>query len=131
MTLVFHMRVSVDKTVQGPSVRSVNFHPTRSSPVSEDGRCRVEAVSGALGAFYFWCWSTALNLLSSCRHSSRWVLVSGSCVSFLARSCKSEVMARSWSNLLAPGATSGAGYRMMLSDVRIFIMSWIRQRYDR
>jgi hypothetical protein len=64
--------------VQGPSVFSLNFHPTRSSPVSEDGRGRVEAVSGNLGAFDVWCGSLAMNFLSSCRHFSRWVLVCGS-----------------------------------------------------
>ncbi len=30
-----------------------------------------------------------------------------------------SVSASNWSNLLAPGTTSGAGNRMMLSDIRI------------
>jgi hypothetical protein len=42
--------VSVARTVHGPRVRSLNFHPRISRPVSDEGRCRVEAVVGIVGA---------------------------------------------------------------------------------
>jgi hypothetical protein len=53
--------VSVETTVQGPRVFSLNFHPKRSSPASEDGRCRVETVSGIFGAAEVLCGFSAMN----------------------------------------------------------------------
>ncbi len=40
----------------------------------------------------------------------------------------SSVNAKSLSKRLAPGRTSGAGYKMMLSEVRIESVSVMRQR---
>jgi hypothetical protein len=57
--------VSVDMTVQGPRFRSVNFHPRRSRPESDEGSCRVKAVSGERGATVVLCGFPARNFLST------------------------------------------------------------------
>jgi hypothetical protein len=98
-------KVSVNTTVQGPSVFSLNCHPIRSRPESDEGRCRVEAVSGIKGATLVGCGSSVKNVLSNCSPSSDWVLKVGSCVLLFAMTCMLDVRLRSWSNLLAPGTT--------------------------
>ncbi len=129
--LLSSSNVSVNTTVQGPSVFPLNCHPRRSRPESDEGRCRVEAISGIVGATVVLCGSAAKKFLSSCRPSSSWVLDAGSCTLLSAMSCILAVRLRSWSKLLAPGATSGAGKSIMLSEMQMDIVSWIKQQYDR
>ncbi len=117
--------------MQGPSVFSLNCHPVRSRPESDEGRFRVEAVSGIEGATLVLCGSAAKKFFSTCNPSSGWVLDDGSCALLSAMSCILAVSMRSWSSLLAPGATSGSGKITMLLEMRIDIVSWIKQQYDR
>jgi hypothetical protein len=57
--------VSMETTVQGPSVFSLNFHPMRSMPESDERRCRVDVVSGIVDTTVVLCRSAARNFLSS------------------------------------------------------------------
>jgi hypothetical protein len=93
--LLSSSKVSVDTTVQGPSVFSLNCHAIRSRPESDEGGCRVEAVSGIEGATLVWCESSVKKVLSNCSPSSNWVLEVGSCVLLSAMSCILDVRLRS------------------------------------
>ncbi len=76
--LLSSSKMSVDTTVQGPSVFSLNVHPKISRPESDEGRCRVDDVSGIVGATAGLCRSAARNFLSNYSPSSSWVLDAGS-----------------------------------------------------
>ncbi len=109
--LLSSSNVSVGTMVQGPSVFSLKCHPRRSRPESDEGRCRVEAVSGIVGATIVLCGSAAKKFFSSCRLSSiSWVLDAGFCALMSAMSCmyfgrEAEMLVES------AGATSGGGWK--------------------
>ena len=98
-----------------------------SLPVSDDGRCLVGPDSRVSGIVALWPWSVARNVLSRDNASKSWARASLGAVES-ATAATFSVSARSWSNLLAPGTTRGAGNKMMLSDIRMELVSWTRQR---
>jgi len=114
-------------TTHLPSVFSVKCHPIMSLPLSDDGRCLVGPDSRVSGVIALWPWSVARNVLSRGNASRSWARESLDYVGSAAVATFS-VSARSWSNLLAPGTTSGAGNKMMLSVIRMELVSWTRQR---
>ena len=114
-------------TLHLPSDFSVKCHPIMSLPLSDDGRCLVGPDSRVSGVVALWPWSVARNVLSRVNASRSWARESLDDVGSAAVATFS-VSASSWSNLLAPGTTSGAGNKMMLSDIRIELVSWTRQR---
>ncbi len=95
-------------------------------PVCDEGRCRVDDVGVIEGATGLLWGSSERNFLSNCNVSSSCVLDAGSWSLPSAISCNLDVKLRSWSSLLAPGTTRGAGYRMMLSDMRMDICKSFR-----
>ena len=107
-------------------------------PVSEDGRCPVGAdsgktVAGLLGRGEMWgaaAWGSSRKECSRVRHASIVALVLGSSarVGYAAAVVRSCVRRRSWSRRLVPGTTSGAGYRMILSDTLMEFVALMRQR---
>ncbi len=80
--------------------------------------------AGAVGLFGV---SMVRNCFSRWRQSrcSSW---ESGLVGAAVETLSSSVSARSLSNRLAPGRTSGAGYKIMLSEVRMESVSVIRQR---
>ena len=93
-----------------------------SLPLSDDGRCLVGPDSRVSGVIALWPWSVARNVLSRVNASRSWARASLDYVDSAAVATLS-VRASNWSNLLAPGTTSGAGNKMMLSDIRIALVS--------
>ncbi len=93
----------------------------RSRPVSDVDLCRVEQVMGSAGAVGLWGLSVVRNVFKRCRHSrcSSWESGSVGAAVRVPSCVSSLVNAKSLSKRLAPGRTSGAGYKMMLSEVRI------------
>jgi hypothetical protein len=83
--------------------------------------------AGAVGLFGV---SVVRNCFSRCRQSwcSSWESGSVGVAVEMLSCVSSSVSARSLSNRLAPGRTSGAGYKMMLPEVRMESVSVIRQR---
>ena len=114
-------------TMHLPSDFSVKCHPIMSLPLSDDGRCLVGPDSRVSGVVALWPWSVARNVLSRVSASRSWARESLGDVGSAAVATFS-VSASSWSNLLAPGTTSRARNKMMLSDIRIELVSWTRQR---
>ena len=102
----------------------------RSRPKSEVGLCRVEHVMGSAGATGLLGVSVVRNFFSRCKQSrcSSWESGSVGAEGRMLSCVSSSVNAKSLSKRLAPGRTSGAGYKMMLSEVRMESVSVMRQR---
>jgi hypothetical protein len=104
-------------TMHSPSDFSLKRHPMMSLPVSDDGRCRVGQDVQLSGVTGLCSWSLARKGLRTVRASSRWARES------LVDVVSAAAEIFSVSKRLAPGSTSGAGKRIMLSEIRIEFVS--------
>jgi hypothetical protein len=123
-------KVSGARTTQSPRDFSLKCHPMMSPPVSDDGRCLVGSDAGVSGVLGLRSWSSARKVRNSFKASKSCVLES-SFVAVSAAATSFSVSASSWSKRLAPGSTSGAGNCMMLSEMRMELVSCTRHRYER